>query len=207
MDAHDTLRQEERLLGIAPLKGRRVAALVADGFEQAELREPMEALILAGATVDIVSPNINKVRGWKDSEWGEYVEVDVPIMQANSKLYDALLLPGGVKNPDTLRTDWAAVDFVRHFIASGKPVGAICHAPWMLIEAEADEGVALTSYPSLRTDLVNAGALWIDTAVVSDKGIVTSRRPADIPLFSAKLIDEIRESAHRTGPACAVQPP
>ena len=180
------------------LNGKRVAILVADGFEQVELTGPKEALEAAGAETQIVSPAEKKVKGWEgeDEDWGSKFKVEVPLAEANARNYDALLLPGGVKNPDTLRMMPLAVEFVKQFVASGKPIGAICHGPWTLIEAGAVKGRRMTSYPSLKTDLFNAGANWVDEEVVVDNGIVTSRKPADIPAFNRKLIEEISEGVH-----------
>ena len=178
------------------LKGKKVAILVADGYEQSELVEPRKALDQAGAKTQIISPKKVEVRGWKETEWGDSVKVDVPLESAKPDDYDALLLPGGVKNPDTLRTIPTAVEFVKSFFSAGKPVAAICHGPQMLIEADVVEGRRLTSFPSIKTDLINAGAEWTDQAVVTDQGLVTSRRPADIPQFNEKMIEEIAEGLH-----------
>jgi protease I len=180
------------------LHGKRVAILVADGFEQVEMTGPKEALEEAGAETEIISPAGKKVRGWEgeDMDWGSKFKVDVPLVEANARNYDALLLPGGVMNPDTLRLHPEAIEFIRQFVNSGKPIGAICHGPWTLIEAGAIKGRRMTSYPSIKTDLINAGANWVDEEVVVDNGIVTSRKPADIPAFVLKLVEEIAEGAH-----------
>jgi protease I len=178
------------------LRGKRVAALVDTGFEQSELLKPKNALEQAGATVDIVSPQATEVRGWEHTDWGKSVKVDRQLDQARADEYDALLLPGGVMNPDKLRINVKAVEFVRAFVSAGKPIAAICHAPWTLIEAGAVRGRTLTSWPSLRTDLVNAGAQWVDREVVVDNGLVTSRKPDDIPAFNKKAIEEIAEGRH-----------
>lgn len=178
------------------LQGKKVAILVTDGFEQVELTEPQQALIDAGADTKIISPKDKEVKGWNHTDWGDTFNVDVPLSQANPEDYDALLLPGGVMNPDSLRLETDAVAFVEHFFESGKPVAAICHAPIMLIEADVVEGRKLTSYPSLKTDLINAGAEWVDEEVVTDNGLVTSRKPDDIPAFNAKMIEEIAEGQH-----------
>ena len=178
------------------LNGKRVAILVADGFEQVELTGPKEALEAAGAKTDIVSPVEKKVKAWDEDDWGSKYKVDVPLAEANARNYDALLLPGGVMNPDHLRREPAAIEFVRQFVASGKPIGAICHGPWLLINADAVRGRRMTSYPSIKIDLINAGANWVDEEVVVDNGIVTSRKPADIPAFNRKLIEEIGEGVH-----------
>ncbi len=179
------------------LTGKRVAILVADGFEQVELEEPREALENAGAETDIVSPSGDEVQGWDHDQEGDAFEVDVPLDEAKAAEYDALLLPGGVMNPDTLRTMPAAVEFAKAFFAAGKPVAAICHGPQLLIEADVVKGKKMTSFPSLKTDLKNAGAEWVDEAVVCDHGLVTSRTPADIPQFNDKMIEEFAEGFHR----------
>ena len=181
------------------LDGLRVAALAADHFEQSELLEPMRALRDAGATVSVVSPKGGTIRAKQGDGPGEEVPVDRTLDEARPDQFDALLLPGGVKNPDILRQDERAVAFVRELLRAGKPVAAICHAPWMLIEADAVRGRRVTSYPSLRTDLVNAGAEWVDEPVVVDEGIVTSRRPDDIPQFTAKMLEEFGEGTHPRG--------
>ena len=178
------------------LNGKRVAILVAEGFEQSEMVEPRKALEQAGAQTEIVSPAQDEVQGWNHFDKADRFNVDVPVAQANADDYDALLLPGGVANPDQLRTDPKAVQFVRQFFEAGKPVGVICHGPWTLIEAGVVKGRTMTSWPSLRTDLVNAGAKWVDQEVVTDRGLVSSRKPADIPAFSRKLIEEISEGRH-----------
>jgi deglycase len=166
-----------------------VAILVADGFEQIELTEPRKALEAAGATTEIVSPAENEVQGWNHDEKADVFHVDMPLNRARSDDYDALLLPGGVRNPDQLRMLTRAVEFVDGFFATGKPVAAICHAPWTLIEAEVVKGRKITSWPSLKNDLINAGAEWVDREVVVDNGLVTSRKPADIPAFNQKMIE------------------
>src|SRR4051794_39687564 len=180
------------------LTGKRVAILVANGFEQVELTGPQEALEAAGAETDIVSAEEKHVWGWEgeDEDWGSKFKIDVPLAEANPRNYDALLLPGGVMNPDTLRITAAAIEFIRQFVNSGKPIGAICHGPWTLIEAGAVKGKRMTSYPSIKSDLINAGANWVDEEVVVDNGIVTSRKPSDIPAFNRKLIEEIGEGIH-----------
>ncbi|HEV2211463.1 MAG TPA: type 1 glutamine amidotransferase domain-containing protein [Verrucomicrobiae bacterium] len=178
------------------LEGKRVALLVTEGFEQAELTGPKEALEKAGARAEIVSPAGETVRAWDEKDWGETFKVDVPLQSAKAEDYDALVLPGGVMNPDKLRMDKNAVEFVADFFAARKPVGAICHGPWTLIEAEVVAGRRVTSWPSLQTDLRNAGAEWVDEEVVVDNGLVTSRKPADIPAFNRKLIEEFGEGKH-----------
>jgi protease I len=178
------------------LRSKRVAVLVDNGFEQSELLEPKKALEQAGATAEVVSPQSEKVKGWKHTNWGEEVPVDRRLEEARPENYDALLLPGGVINPDRLRINQTAVRFIKHFIDSGKPIAAICHGPWPLIEAGAVRGRRMTSWPSLQTDLRNAGAEWLDSEVVVDKGLVTSRKPDDIPAFNRKMIEEFAEGVH-----------
>ena len=178
------------------LSGKKVAILVADGFEQVEMTEPRKALEDAGAATDLISLKPGQVKGWQHTEWGDSFPVDVAIDQARSHGYDALVLPGGVMNPDKLRIDTRAVDFVHSFFEDRKPVAAICHGPWTLIEAGVVRGREMTSYPSIQTDLKNAGAKWVDREVVTDKGLVTSRKPDDIPAFGRKLIEEISEGVH-----------
>lgn len=183
----------------APLAGKCVAILVTDGFEQVELEEPRLALLEAGAITRLISPKLKKVRAWNDDDFGDEFAVDVPLQDASPDVFDALLLPGGVMNPDHLRMEPGAVAFVRAFFAAGKPVAAICHGPQMLIEADVVDGRKLTSYPSLRRDLENAGANWVDESVVTDRGLVTSRRPDDLPEFNAKMIEEFAEGIHPLG--------
>lgn len=178
------------------LVGKKVAILVTDGFEQSELEKPRAALDLAGAKTEIVSPNPDLVRGWDEDDFGESFPVDVKLSAAAAESYDALLLPGGVMNPDKLRMIPEAVQFVSHFFSAGKPVAAICHGPQLLIEADVVRGRRMTSYPSLKTDLHNAGADWVDEPVVTHEGLVTSRRPADIPQFIEKMIEEFGEGYH-----------
>jgi len=178
------------------LTGKTIAILVADGFEQSELVEPKRALEKAGATTEIVSPNKGEVRGWKDKDWGDSFPIEVPLDSADVNSYDGLLLPGGVMNPDRLRTNRKAVDFVKSFFDAGKPVAAICHAPWTLVEAGVLRGRTVTSWPSLQTDILNAGGDWVDREVVNDNGLVTSRMPADIPAFNRKMIEEFSEGQH-----------
>ncbi len=183
------------------LDGLRVAALSANHFEQSELTEPMRALRDAGAKVSVVSLKGGSIRGKQGDTPGEEIPVDRTLDQVSSDEFDALLIPGGVKNPDILRQDEGAVGFVRDFARAGKPIAAICHAPWMLVEADVVRGRRLTSYPSLRTDIRNAGGEWVDEAVVVDQGIVTSRRPDDIPQFNAKMLEEFAEGIHQRGVA------
>ena len=171
------------------LKGKRIAILVANGFEHSELFEPKKALEAAGAKTFIISPERDQVKSWKDKTWGEEIAVDVPLASAKADQFDALLLPGGVMNPDTLRMNPDAVKFVKAIADAGKPVAAICHGPWTLLEADLVRGRKLTSWPSLKTDIRNAGGTWTDDEVVVDKGLVTSRKPADIPAFNRAMIE------------------
>ncbi|HEY7784845.1 MAG TPA: type 1 glutamine amidotransferase domain-containing protein [Pyrinomonadaceae bacterium] len=172
------------------LKGKRIAILVTDGFEQVELTEPRKALDEAGARTEIVAPVKGEVQGWNHDEKADKFPVDVPLDEANSTHYDALLLPGGVRNPDGLRLEPSAVQFVKEFIATNKPIAAICHAPWILIDAEGVGGKQITSWPSLKIDLINAGAQWVDEEVVADDGLITSRKPDDIPAFNKRMVEE-----------------
>jgi len=175
------------------LKGKRVAILVADGFEQVEMTKPRQALDDAGAKTEIVSPAQGQVQGWNHQEKADRFPVDKALSSANASDYDALLLPGGVMNPDQLRTKPEAVKFVKSFFQGHKPVAAICHGPWLLAEAGVVRGRKLTSWPSIKTDLSNAGANWVDQPVVSDDGLVTSRKPDDIPAFNRKMVEEFQE--------------
>ena len=177
------------------LNNKKIAILVADGFEQVELTKPKEALEAAGAQTHIISPNSDRVQGWNHFDKADFFDVDVPLEQANVNDYDALLLPGGVANPDQLRTQDKAVQFVKSFFDAGKPVAAICHGPWTLIEAGVVKGRNVTSWSSLQTDLKNAGANWVDQEVVEDNGLVTSRNPDDIPAFNAKAIELFAKQA------------
>ena len=167
----------------------RVAILVEDGFEEIELVKPRQALDGAGAETAIVSPRSDRVRAWSFTDWSDYFKVDVPLDRARPDDFDALLLPGGVISPDKLRLQPQAVAFVEAFFSAGKPVASICHGPWTVIEAGAARGRRVTSWPSLRTDLVNAGAMWVDEEVVVDQGLATSRKPDDIPAFNRAMID------------------
>lgn len=178
------------------LTGKSVAFLVTDGFEQIELTEPWKAVSSAGGKPKLVSPKSDKVQGVHHEKPGDQFDVDVKIGQANADDFDALVLPGGVFNPDALRTNAQAVDFVKAFFAAGKPVATICHGPWMLVEADVVEDRQVTSWPSLKTDLLNAGAQWIDEECVCDNGLVTSRKPDDLPVFCAKMVEEIAEGVH-----------
>jgi protease I len=178
------------------LEGKRVAILVADGFEQIELTQPREALNEAGAKTEIVSPAKGQVKGWKETEWGDQFKVDVPLDRAAAEQYEALLLPGGVMNPDKLRMEPKAIKFVKDFFKQGKPVAAICHGPVVLVDASVLKGRTVTSYPAIKADLANAGAVWVDQEVFVDNGLVTSRKPDDIPAFNRKMIEEFAEGVH-----------
>ena len=181
------------LFGSTPkLKGKRIAILATQGVEQAELTKPRKALEKAGATTHLISPTSHikggKIKAWNLTNWGDTFKVNRTLAHASPVEYDALFLPGGVMNPDFLRMDEDAVRFVRGFVEAGKPMAAICHGPWMLIEAEAVAGRTMTSWPSLETDLRNAGANWVDKEVVEDRGLVTSRNPTDIPAFNKAIL-------------------
>jgi protease I len=178
------------------LRSKKVAILVADGFEQVEMTEPRMALTDAGATTTLISPNRRRVQAMHHHEKGDVFDVDLPLDSAHADDFDALLLPGGVANPDVLRTNEKAVQFARNFFDAGKPVAAICHGPWLLVEADVVRGRQVTSWPSLKTDLRNAGADWVDREVVVDNGLITSRKPDDIPAFNRKLVEEIAEGVH-----------
>ncbi|EMR01623.1 type 1 glutamine amidotransferase domain-containing protein [Cesiribacter andamanensis] len=173
------------------LGGKKVAILVANGFEQVEYTQPREALEKAGAEVHTISLEAGKVKGWKHDHWGDEFPVDKKVEQVNAGDYDGLVLPGGQMNPDNLRDNEKAVAFVRSFFSEGKPVAAICHAPWLLVEADVVEGRSLTSYSSIKTDMINAGALWKDQEVVIDGGLVTSRNPDDLPAFCKSMVEVI----------------
>jgi protease I len=171
------------------LNGKRIAILATDGVEQVEMTEPRKALDAAGAKTELVSPAKGKLQAWQHHEKGDKFPVDVELADADPNNYDALVLPGGVANPDQLRTIPQAVEFVRSFFEQDKPVAATCHAPWMLVEAGVVRGRTVTSWPSLKTDLRNAGAKWVDREVVEDGGLVTSRKPDDIPAFNKKIVE------------------
>lgn len=175
------------------LHGKKIAILATDGFEQVELTEPRKALEEAGAKTEVISPKSGEIKGWKFKEWGDAVKVDKTLDQARAQDYDALVLPGGVINPDHLRMEPKAVSFVRDFVGTGRPVAAICHGPWTLVEAGVVKGKTLTSWPSLKTDLKNAGANWVDKEVATDGQFITSRKPDDIPAFSKAIIQAVSQ--------------
>lgn len=178
------------------LANKKVAIVVADGFEESEFTKPLEALKNAQASVDVISIKGGKVKAWSHTDWGGEYNVDKTIDSVKGEDYDALVLPGGVMNPDKLRTNKDVVAFVSSFIDEGKPIAAICHGPWTLIETGMLKGRKLTSYPSIKTDLINAGASWSDEEVVVDNGLVTSRKPDDLPAFCKKMVEEIAEGIH-----------
>ena len=171
------------------LQGLRVAVLATDGFEQSELIEPRRALDEVGATTQVVSPKTGEIRGWNHTDWGQSVRVDVALDGARPDDYDALVLPGGVMNPDKLRMEPKAVAFVKAFFDAGKPVAVICHGPWTILEAGAARGRRITSWPSLKTDLRNAGAQWVDEEAVVDGNLVSSRKPDDLPAFNRQMVE------------------
>ncbi len=179
------------------LTGKTIAVLATDGFEQSELEAPVAALRKAGATVEIVSPKEGSIQGWEHQDKGRKVAVDRALAGAKVEDYDGIVLPGGVINPDALRLEPQAIAFIRGFAQAGKPIAAICHGPWTLINAEAVDGRRMTSWPSLQVDLQNAGATWVDEEVVVDRGLVTSRNPDDLPAFCKKMIEAFAEGRHR----------
>jgi protease I len=182
---------------MSDIRNSRILIIATDGFEQAELEVPRDTLREAGARVDVASPDGEEIRGWNEKDWGHTVPVDLKIGAAKMDDYDALVIPGGVMNPDKLRVDETAMTVVKSFLASGKVVAAVCHGPWLLVQADALRGRQATSYKSIRKDLENAGAKWVDKEVVADSGIITSRNPGDLKAFSAKIIDEIQEGRHQ----------
>ena len=181
---------------IKDLHDKKVAILATDGYEHSELNEPKEALEDAGATVHIVSLKSGSIKGWKGGDWHGTTDVDRTVDEVRQEEYDALVLPGGVINPDKLRQNEQAVELVRAFVKARKPVAAICHAPWLLAEADVVRGRTVTGYASVRTDLRNAGATVVDEEVVVDNGLITSRSPKDLPAFNKKLVEEVREGVH-----------
>jgi protease I len=180
------------------LTGKKIAILVDDGFEQVEMTEPRKALEDAGAETNLISPQSRHVQGMNHDKKGDQFDVDVSLKKAEAGDYDALVLPGGVANPDQLRVNRDAVKFVKTFVDAGKPIAAICHGPWTLIETGVVKNRTMTSWPSLKTDLINAGATWVDREVVIDRGLVTSRKPDDIPAFNRKMIEEFAGGKHGT---------
>ena len=181
---------------MATLTGKKVAILTENGFEEVELTSPKKALEDAGAEVEIVSPQNEKVKAWCHDHWSMEIPVDVNVKDADPNEYDALMIPGGVFNPDKMRMNEDCMRFAQHFLETGKPVAAICHGPQLLIETSLIDGRNMTSYPSVKTDLINAGASWIDREVVVDHGLVTSRSPKDLDAFNRKMIEEIKEGKH-----------
>jgi protease I len=178
------------------IRNARVLVLAADGFEQLELTVPRDELRKAGARVEIATPTGSQIRGWNKTDWGETAPADLRIGDANPDNYDILVLPGGVMNPDKLRVDDAAMSVVKSFLRNGKLIAAICHAPWLLIQADAVKNRRMTSYKSVRKDVENAGGRWVDEEVVSDNGVITSRSPDDLPAFLAKIIEEVEGGRH-----------
>jgi protease I len=178
------------------LNGKRIAILATEGVEQSELEKPREALDGAGAKTELISPKTGEIHAWDEDDFGDTFDVDLSLEEARPENYDGLLLPGGVMNPDKLRMEPKAIEFVRAFFAAGKPVAAICHGPQVLIDADVVRGRKMTSYASIKQDLMNAGAEWVDQQVVVDNGLVTSRKPDDIPAFNAKMIEEFAEGIH-----------
>ncbi len=179
------------------LKEKNIAILATNGFEEVELTSPKEALEKAGANTFIIAPESGTIKSWNSDKWGKDFDVDSTIAKASEESFDALLLPGGVLNPDQLRMNEEAIKFVRAFFESGKPVAAICHGPQILIDTDVLQGRELTSYPSIKNDLKNAGARWVDNEVVVDQGLTTSRSPEDLPAFNRKMIEEFREGVHK----------
>jgi protease I len=178
---------------MSDVKGRNIAILATDGFEQVELTEPQKALKAAGANVTVVSPKSGKIQGMNHDQKGDQIAVDAELSAVKPEQFDGLVLPGGVANPDYLRVNPEAMAFVKHFVSSGKPIGAICHGPWSLVETDAVRGKKVTSWPSLKTDLRNAGAHWVDEPMVRDGQLVTSRKPDDLKAFNTALIDLFSE--------------
>lgn len=181
---------------MADIKSASILILATDGYERSELRVPLDELRKQGAQVKIASLKNGQIKSWDETDWGDSVDVDLLASDVKVEDFDAIVLPGGQINPDVLRTNEDAMRVVRDFVKSGKPVAAICHAPWLLVEADALRGRKATSYPSIKTDVRNAGANWVDEEVVVDNGIITSRSPKDLPAFVAKIIEEVKEGRH-----------
>jgi protease I len=179
------------------LDGKKILILATNGFEQSELEVPRDRLKDAGATVHIVSPEAGEIKGWDKQNWGRAVKVDKALKDASAADYDAIVLPGGVMNPDHLRVNADAIALIKAFFDAGKTVAAVCHAPWLLVEAGIAKGRKMTSYNTIKTDVINAGAKWEDSQVVTDNGLITSRNPGDLEAFSAKIIEEVREGKHQ----------
>lgn len=178
------------------LSGKKIAILATNGFEQSELEVPRDTLKAAGATVEIISLEAGEIKGWDDKDWGRPVKVDRTLDQASASDYDAIVLPGGQINPDLLRVEPKALSFIKSIFDAKKVVAAVCHAPWLLVETGIAKGRKMTSYPSIKTDVVNAGGKWEDSEVVVDQGVITSRNPGDLKAFSAKIIEEVKEGRH-----------
>jgi protease I len=178
------------------IRDAKILIIATNGFEQSELEVPRDKLAEAGAKVTVASPDGQEIKGWDKKDWGHPVKVDIAIKDAKESDYTALVIPGGVMNPDKLRTDESVMKLVKAFLAAGKPVAAVCHGPWLLVEADALDGRKATSWPSLRTDMENAGAEWVDQEVVVDDGIITSRKPEDLGAFVKKIIEEVEEGKH-----------
>jgi protease I len=181
----------------AALSGKRILILATNGFEQSELEVPRDRLKAAGAQVDVVSPEEGEIKGWDKKDWGRPVKVDRKLKEASAADYDAIVLPGGQINPDLLRVNKDALKLIKAFYDAGKTVAAVCHAPWLLIETGIAKGKKMTSYSSIKTDVINAGAKWEDSEVVTDNGVITSRNPGDLEAFSKKIIEEVREGKHQ----------
>lgn len=182
---------------MSALSGKTILILATHGFEQSELEVPQAKLKEAGATVHVASPEAGEIKGWDKKDWGRAVKVDKSLDQVSASEYDAIVLPGGQMNPDTLRADPQALALIKSFFEQGKVVAAVCHAPWLLIDTGIAKGRRLTSYNTMKQDMINAGAQWEDSEVVTDKGVVTSRKPEDLPAFVAKIIEEINEGKHQ----------